>query len=273
LSVEIRTSQILEPLSTGDNAGLRITYLGHATVLIEVDGVRILTDPLLRERTVHLRRSSFAIESALVDRIDAVMISHLHLDHFDLPSLRMLPRNVRIVVPAGAGPLVRDAGFRDVREVSPGSRFSVCGVEVDVTLANHDGFRPPFGPRAGCVGYIVHGSESVYFAGDTDLFSGMRDFSDSVDVALLPIWGWGPTLGNGHLDPLRAAHALTLLQPRVAIPIHWGTLCPIGLHWTRPGFLSDPPYEFLQRARRIAPDVDVRVVIPGRHADIVRPPL
>ena len=75
---------------------------------------------------------------------------------------------------------------------------------------------------------IEGGGRSVYFAGDTDVFEEMADLAP-VDVALLPIWGWGPSMGPGHMDPARAAEAARLLDARVAIPIHWGTYFPIHL--------------------------------------------
>ena len=92
----------------------------------------------------------------------------------------------------------------------------------------------------------------------------------AVDVGLIPIWGWGPTLGKGgHLDPERAAEALTLVAPRVAIPIHWGTYFPmhLGLRGA-PRFLELPPAEFVVAAGKVAPDVEVRVLRPGESTEL-----
>jgi L-ascorbate metabolism protein UlaG (beta-lactamase superfamily) len=113
------------------------------------------------------------------------------------------------------------------------------------------------------VGYVIRADGwSVYFAGDTDLFDGMSECGP-VDLALLPIWGWGMSVGEGHLDPPRAARALELIRPRIAVPIHWGTFFPLGLRRLRPQFLSEPAREFERLAAQRAPDVDVRVVLPG----------
>jgi hypothetical protein len=90
----------------------------------------------------------------------------------------------------------------------------VGAVSVLATPANHDGWRPPFGPRAGCLGFIVEGTERVYFAGDTDLFPEMSALGP-IDLALLPVWGWGPTLGPGHLIDERP-RALTLIRLAMA---------------------------------------------------------
>jgi L-ascorbate metabolism protein UlaG (beta-lactamase superfamily) len=84
-----------------------------------------------------------------------------------------------------------------------------------------------------------------------------------LDVALLPVWGWGTSVGPGHLDPAGAARTLTLLRPRVAVPIHWGTFFPLGLRRMRPDRLSQPPLEFARLAGELAPQVRVRIVQPG----------
>jgi L-ascorbate metabolism protein UlaG (beta-lactamase superfamily) len=247
-----------------------MTYLGHATILLEIDGVRILTDPLLRRRTLHLRRPSIEQPRLFVEGIDAVVISHMHWDHLDLPSLRMLPPETPVIAPKGSRALLHRAGLLNIVEVRPGDEFHISHLRTLVTPANHSGFRPPFGPDGECVGFVFHGSQSVYFAGDTDLFPEMVDVGRQLDIALLPVWGWGPTLGNGHLDPARAAEALTALQPSLAVPIHWGTLCPIGLKWARPTFLTEPPREFVHEAYMRAPDVEVRIVQPGGRLDMRR---
>jgi L-ascorbate metabolism protein UlaG (beta-lactamase superfamily) len=117
------------------------------------------------------------------------------------------------------------------------------------------------------VGYRVSGSAQVYFAGDTDIFEGMSSLSPGLDVALLPVAGWGPRLPPGHLDPLRAAEALRLLRPRVAVPIHWGTYRRIGLS-RKPAVLREPAETFARLAAELAPDVDVRVVPVGGALDL-----
>ena len=242
---------------------LHITYVGHATCLIEMNDVRILTDPLLRDRVGYIRRQSATVDPARVGGIDAVLISHSHLDHMDLPSLRRLGRETRMIVPEGSGRILFRDGFQDVEEVRPGDWTQVGEVAVQATNASHDGTRYPFGPESETVGFVLHGERAVYFAGDTDLFPEMSDIHAALDVALLPVWGWGPTLGAGHLTPRRAAESLTMLRPHTAIPIHWGTFAPLGFGWLRPRFLTLPPYDFADHASDLAPDVEVHVVHPG----------
>lgn len=246
----------------------RLAFLGHSTVLIELDGLRILTDPVLFDRVTVLRRIVTPVDPGLYAGIDAVVISHLHLDHFDLPSLRFLGRATELVVPRGAGELLRRAGFDHVTELAPGESTSIGGVSITATRAVHSGFRPPFGPRAAAVGYLIEGAESrIYFAGDTDLFPEMADLGPrggaDLDVALIPVWGWGPTLGPGHLDPTRAAAAVGLLRPSFAVPIHWGTFWPYGLGRVRPGRLTEPPLDFAARAAEAHPKATIVVTPPG----------
>jgi L-ascorbate metabolism protein UlaG (beta-lactamase superfamily) len=96
----------------------------------------------------------------------------------------------------------------------------------------------------------------------------MSELSSGLDVALLPIWGWGPRLGPGHLDPEEAARALTLLRPRAAVPIHWGTLAPVGARRLWPWLFDAPPRRFGASAARLAPEVDVRVLQPGESVSV-----
>jgi L-ascorbate metabolism protein UlaG (beta-lactamase superfamily) len=247
----------------------RIVFLGHATTLIELDGLVLLTDPLLRGRVLHLRRQVPPVDRGLVANPAAVLVSHLHLDHLDLPSLRHLGRATPLVVPAGAGGWLRRQGFTEVTELNVGEEAEVGTLAITAVEARHNGHRRPGGPRAQAMGYLVCGSKSVYFAGDTELFDEMSKFatpSARLDVALLPVAGWGPTLGPGHMDPLDAARALRLLNPRLAIPIHWGTLLPIGISGRYRARLGDPPRQFAEHAASLAPAVEVRILEPGQEA-------
>ncbi len=93
----------------------------------------------------------------------------------------------------------------------------------------------------------------------------MADLVPNLHLALLPVWGWGPSLGRGHLDPARAAQAVRLLRPQFVVPIHWGTLWPFGLGRVRPGRLAQPPLEFAMEVARTDPDATVLVTAPGER--------
>jgi L-ascorbate metabolism protein UlaG (beta-lactamase superfamily) len=245
----------------------RIEYVGHATVFVDLDGVRLLTDPLLRNRVAHLRRST-PVSARTRRGVVAVLISHAHYDHLDLPSLEKLGKKIPVIVPRGLGGLLRKRRFESVIEVEVGETLAVGELRIQAVPAEHDRSRGPIGASADPLGYVISGSKSVYFAGDTDLFEGMRDLGP-VDLGLIPIWGWGPGLGGGHLDPKRAAEAAARVRPGLVVPIHWGTYFPIHLGLKgKPGFVDMPPLEFLAAMKEAAPDVAVQILRPGESLDL-----
>ena len=246
------------------NLPASVTFIGHATLLIEMDGVRILTDPVLRRHVGGFLRRQVPVPLAKVRDVDLVLISHLHFDHLDLPSLRLLSATTQLLVPKGSAAFLYNQGFAHVKEISVGEQMTMGALQIEATPAQHDGARQPFGPVVESLGFLVRGQQNIYFAGDTDLFPEMSRLESNLDLALLPVWGWGPTLGVGHMDPHRAAQALTLLKPRRAMPIHWGTLYPLGMSYLRPHFLHTPPRLFAQYAQALAPDVQVHIVEPGQ---------
>ncbi len=125
--------------------------------------------------------------------------------------------------------------------------------------------------RAGCrsgrrpspVGFLIAGTRTVYFAGDTELFDGMSELGP-VDIALLPISGWGPKLGHGHMDAEAAVAAAQLVRASVVVPIHWGTYFPLHSSLRKiPAFVDAPAEEFASRMRDQAPEIEVHVLEPG----------
>jgi L-ascorbate metabolism protein UlaG (beta-lactamase superfamily) len=235
-----------------------VSWLGHATVLLELGGARLLTDPVLRDRILHLVRRTPTPQTPR--DIDAVLISHVHHDHLDKPSLKGLA--TLAVAPVGTTQYID--GY-DVRELRVGERTAIEGRTIEAVPAWHDGRRRP-GPGAiehDTLGYLVDG---VWFAGDTDLHPEMESLRGRVEVALIPIWGWGPSLGPGHLDPARAAQAVELIRPQIAIPIHWGTFLPIGLMKRHAGVLTDPPLAFAAALSGSATRVET--IAPGGSLEL-----
>jgi L-ascorbate metabolism protein UlaG (beta-lactamase superfamily) len=247
----------------------RITFLGHSAVRLELGGTTLLTDPLLRRRFLHAPRVAPAPSPEILDGVDALLVSHLHMDHLDFPSIRRLDRGVEVVVPVGGERVLRRRGFRNLTEVAPGDTARVGAVEIIATEADHDGRRWPLGRAVEAVGFDLRApSARVYFAGDTDLFDGMAKLGPGIDVALLPIGGWGPRVGKGHLDPERAARAAAMMRPRVVVPIHWGAYLRVGLARRRPHLLTEPPRELIAQMAELAPDVGVRVLEPGSSMEL-----
>jgi L-ascorbate metabolism protein UlaG (beta-lactamase superfamily) len=246
---------------------VRITFIGHSTVLIELDGRRFLTDPILRRRVAHLVRAGPAIDPDTIADVDSVLISHLHHDHFDPVSLRLIGGRSDLIVPRGALEATARLSFERVVELGVGETHLVDGTAITATAAQHRRGRL-FDQRSEAIGFTITGTQRVYFAGDTDLFPEMSELRGELDVALLPVSGWGPTLGPGHLDAQRAAEALALLEPRVAIPIHWGTLHRFGLRRAHRALQMAQPRLFAEEAARRAPSAEVRILQPGETTTV-----
>jgi len=246
---------------------LRLTYVGHATVLIEMDGVRILTDPVLRSRIGPLRRIGPTPDASDLGPIDAVLVSHAHPDHFDRASLRAVPGDPLVVVPSGLGPAV-DRADRMGREVVVNDRIDIGGVRITAVPARHG--RWPLRRAARPMGFLIEGSRSIYFAGDTALYPGMDRLAGRVDVALLPVGRWGPPAGPARLTPRTAIDAAKAVEARILVPIHWGTLYVPGFRTGRWGWGSMGAGEAVAREGERAPELDVVVLQPGEGRDFDR---
>ncbi|MEU6811441.1 MBL fold metallo-hydrolase [Streptomyces sp. NPDC046831] len=249
---------------------VEITWWGHATCTVTDSNVRVLTDPLFVRRLAHLRRRRGALPPPEAWDADVALVSHLHADHLHVPSLARLAPGTPLLVPRGASrsvPGLRRLARLRITEVAPGDRVDVGGLAVRVVPAEHDGRRLPVGPRRSpALGYVIEGEARTYFAGDTGLFESMARDVGRVDAALLPVGGWGPYLGEGHLDARRAAQALARLEPYLAVPVHYGTYWPIGMDAVRPHEFHTPGEEFVRLAARHAPGVRVHRLGHGQSA-------
>ncbi|OGV96193.1 hypothetical protein A2W24_05125 [Microgenomates group bacterium RBG_16_45_19] len=130
-------------------------------------------------------------------------------------------------------------------------------------------FFPGLKPVSDCIGFIIRGSHSIYFPGDTDLQLQLaRLKSAHLDLCLLPIWGWAIDDHGQHLNPLKAAQALKLIQPKVAIPYHWGTFLPLVFKPFFSKYLIRPVDLFATATKKLAPGVQIIIVPPGKKIDI-----
>jgi L-ascorbate metabolism protein UlaG (beta-lactamase superfamily) len=250
---------------------VRVTWLGHASVLLEVDGVRVLLDPVLASRVGHLRRR-WLVDPANVEAIDAVLCSHAHHDHLHVPTLRRIRRaspDTTWHAPRGAARVLERAGFDPVVRRAVADDVAIGSLRSTSVPAAHGGERLPWSrdeEGAEAVGFTFETTDGlrVWFAGDTD-YDDSLEAVGQVDVALVPIGGWWRTLGPGHMDPERAARAVELVGARVAIPIHWGTYHPIGLLRAMHAIWERPAEEFTEA---VASEVDVRVLRVGETTTI-----
>ena len=209
---------------------IRVAWLGHATVVLDLDGVRILTDPLLLPNAGVLRRRGPQPDPAQWRSIDAVLVSHLHTDHAELRSLRML-QGTPIMSSRANVAWMRKRKLMDAVPIDEAwTRLPGGDVEVRLVRADHAHRQMPHRPND-AHGHLLRGpSGAVWVAGDTSLYPEMSLLAEmaggSIDVAVVPIGGWGPRLSPGHMDPGQAATAVALSGARWAVPVHWGTLHP-----------------------------------------------
>ena len=212
---------------------IEVRWLGHSTVVIDVDGSRLVSDPLLGRNAGILRRRGDQPDERAWAGPDAVLLSHLHHDHAEMASLRRLV-GVPILTSAENAAWLCRKGF-DGRAVSTDAWTHVKqdpAVDVMLTPAVHRARPMPHRPNAASGHIISAPSGTVWVAGDTELFAGIAEVTaavgGTVDVAIVPVGGWGPRLSKGHLGPREAAIACRLVGARWAIPVHWGTLHVTG---------------------------------------------
>ena len=212
-----------------------IRWLGHATTVVDLGGARLVTDPLLRRHLGPLRRVGPRPEPAWWGGTTASLLSHLHLDHADLPSLRRL-RDAPVLAGPDAAAWCARHGLAAVAlsdewsAVSPDHR----DVQVRLVRADHTSRPLPGRPREAYGFLLRHGADVVWFAGDTSLYSDMDQLPElagaPISLAMLPIHGWGPRLSAGHMDAEQAAEAAELSEARRVVPIHWGTFHPLAMN-------------------------------------------
>lgn len=245
---------------------VRVTWWGHATVMVEVAGLRVLTDPVVTGHIAYLlRRVDRTAPSDAASGADVVVVSHLHADHLHLQSLRRIAYPATLVVPAGAAPLATRAWSGPIRELCIGDTIAFGAVTVTAVAAYHDGRRfPGAKTRAPALGYVIaHAGLRIWFAGDTGWFSDLAALAP-ITVALVPVGGWGPTLGPHHLNPEEAARAVALTHATHAVPIHYGTFWPTGLRRLAPALFTDrfllPGSRFEEAVQRMTLPTEVHIL-------------
>jgi L-ascorbate metabolism protein UlaG (beta-lactamase superfamily) len=220
------------------NASAVVTFIGHATFLIQTAYGNILTDPMYSDRAGpfniagprRVRRPAIPFEA--LPPISTILLSHNHYDHCDLRTLRQLARmgDPVVVTPLGNGPLARRAGLRKVEELDWWATSTTAGFPVSLTRAHHFCARTPFDRNRALWGGFVFaaGSRRIYFAGDTayvPFFAEIRERFGPIDLALLPIGAYEPRwfMRSVHMNPEEAVQAHLDLQATASIAMHYGT--------------------------------------------------
>lgn len=241
-----------------------VTWWGHSFTTVDLPGTTVVTDPLMSRHLFHLKRET-PPPPPEATQCDVVLISHLHHDHLHMPSLRRFDDEIPIVVPRGSVAAVRSLERLNVIEVEPGDRIEVAGAQIDVLVADHHAKRlkTPGSPSAVPIGFrFAAGGESCWYPGDT----AMMDFSEieKVDLALVPIGGWGPSLADGHIGPVQAVQAVAQVGTHWTVPIHYGTFWPVVLRTNTPAhqyWFRSPAERFREAAQELG--LDSTIVTPA----------
>ncbi|MFA6263747.1 MAG: MBL fold metallo-hydrolase [Candidatus Babeliales bacterium] len=222
------------PVPSSDH--LVVTWLGHATVLIQVGGFNILFDPVFGEISrIVPRMMKFPWAISDIPMLDAILLSHNHRDHADVPSLKkLLSHQPTVYVPQGDARLVRRLGYDRVTEMTWWQEAVVTKNGTPLTIsflpASHWTGRSPFDLNASLWGswMISYQGRNIYFAGDTAYdqhFAAIRQRYGEIDVAIVPVGPVEPhgLIADAHLDPHEAVEAFVDLGAKIFIPMHWGT--------------------------------------------------
>ena len=258
---------------------MRITYIGHATMLIELNGKWVLTDPNFDDTLARFlpRVRPPGIPLGDLPKLDAVLLTHAHADHLSFRTLDRLPRSIPLYAPAPVAAWLRRLGYAHAEAIDPGGRTVIGGVKLHAAAATHNGGRYALDRwRSAANMYLLDdGVEACFFAGDTALTSDSHHLVEQVvgnsgrqlDVALLPIghapW-WKPAYRRGHLTWQDALSLFERLSARCFIPYHWGTFQHV----------TSRPFDAVNQLRAMLPSYarrqDVRILESGETLEYVR---
>lgn len=258
---------------------MKITYIGHATLLLEIGGIRILTDPNFEPKLGRLlpRVAPPGIALTELPTLDAVLLTHAHADHLSFESLERMSRDMPLYAPPVVARWLRRLGFAQAVELAPGDSVRVGPATIHAAAATHRGNRYGFDRwRSAANMYLIDAGETIFFAGDTALVPDTHGLVERVlwqhhrelDLALLPIgyapW-WKPGFRKGHLTHEDALALFERLHARVLVPYHWGTFRHV----------TATAYDAIRRLRARLEShhlrAAVRIIEPGEALDL--PPM
>lgn len=240
-----------------------ITWIGHASFLIQIGGMNVLIDPnwsMWLSVIKRLRRPGLHIDS--LPSIDFVLVTHAHFDHLDRRSLRRVAADQPIVVPIGVGNLVHDLGFEIVHELDEWEHVQLGPLKVSLTPCHHWGARMLHDSHRRFGGFVLEADgRSIFHCGDSAYFSGFAEIGKrfEIETALLPIGAYdSPSRREVHMNPEEAVRAFLELRAQKLVPMHYGTF--------RLGYepLHEPPERLLSSARTHGVADKVLVMTEGR---------
>ena len=240
-----------------------ITWIGHASFLIQLAGMNVLIDPnwsMWLSVIKRLKRPGLHIDH--LPSIDLVLVTHAHFDHLNRRSLRRVAADQPIVVPTGVGNLVHDLGFNIVHELEHWEQIETGPLKISLTPCHHWGARLLADQHRGFGGFIIEGNDrSIFHCGDSAYFSGFGEIGERfpIEIALLPIGAYdAPSKREVHMNPEEAVRAFLELGARKLVPMHYGTF--------RLGYepMHEPPVRLLSSARAHGVEEKVLVMTEGQ---------
>lgn len=242
---------------------LKITFVGHATFLIEMDGESILTDPNFSNKILGMPRlQPPGIKPENLPPLNAITVTHGHYDHLDIFSYKYFSTQTPIVAPEGLGDFFRKFLPNPVTEISPWSEHKIGNIQVFTVPVKHQGFRLSGLTYRSTTGFIFKKDDcSIFFPGDTAYSDHFTEIAKAhkIDIALLPIGAYEPQwlMKKRHMNPEEALKAFEDLKARVMIPYHWGAF---RFSAEKP----EAPLEYLQKILGEKPDERVKILQAGQ---------
>jgi L-ascorbate metabolism protein UlaG (beta-lactamase superfamily) len=227
---------VSRPVELADRDQLGITFIGHSSFLLQMAGCNVLIDPVFSKRLILLRRQRQpGVKIEDLPPVDLILLTHAHMDHLDIDSLRRVIRATRklagrtpeVVVPRGVEDLVENLGFSRVHRLEWWEAITIHGLMLTMTPCRHWGARMFRDMHRGYGGYVIEGNgHSIYHSGDTAYFDGFREIGLRLqpEIAMLPIGAYFPdSYRSVHTSPEEAVKGFIDLGARQMIPMHYGT--------------------------------------------------
>jgi L-ascorbate metabolism protein UlaG (beta-lactamase superfamily) len=240
-----------------------VTWIGHASFLIQTHGVNLLIDPNWAKWMKVIKRLKHpGLRLHDLPQIDLVAVTHAHFDHLDRKTLREVADEQPIVVPFEVGNLVHDLGFHSVHELNYWESYQHGPLKITLTPAHHWGARMLHDSHRGFGGYVIEaGGRTIFHCGDTAYFDGFAEIGERfpIDIALLPIGAYDPPTGRDvHMNPEEAVVAFIELKAKRLVPMHYGTF---RLSYEP---LDEPPQRLLACARKHGIEDKVSILTEGQ---------
>lgn len=271
---ETRLAEIVGPNELG------VTFIGHSSFLLQLGGRSVLVDPVFVKRLILLRRQRWpGLRINEMPAIDVVLLTHAHMDHLNISSLRRVVRSVQmlgkkapdVVVPWGVEDLVSGLGFARVHGMKWWEKLEVRGLNVTLTPCKHWGARMFSDTHRGYGGYVIEaGGHSIYHSGDTAYFPGFTEIGQRLhpQVALLPIGAYFPdSYRTVHTSPEEAVRAFVETGAQWMVPMHFGTF-NLG---REP--MDEPPQRLMAEAARLGISSKIKVLEEGETMRLFEQPV